>query len=358
VAAEPRGGIDDGAFARALEPRAFRFPADHGSHPEFKTEWWYVTGSLEGEKGAIYGFQATWFRVAVAASPTPRASDLAARDLFFFHGAITDVDRRKFAFGQKACRGVSDWAGSAVGDLDVFLLTHFLRREEDGAWHLRFKVEDREADLRLVPEREPLLHGETPGLSLKGPQPGEASYYYSQTRLRVEGSLRLAPRGERVRVGGRAWFDHEFGSHQLADDQVGWDWFSVALDDGTDLMLYLLRRNDGTVEATSAGTLRFADGRRVPLGAQDFRVEVLGRWKSDRSGGDYPCRWRIEVPEHGLDLEVYPLLPDQELRTRGTAGVNYFEGLSRFRGVRGGTKVEGLGYVELVGYAGDFLAGL
>jgi predicted secreted hydrolase len=349
---------DESGFARAVDPREFRFPADDGSHEPYKTEWWYLTGCLEDDDGNLHGFQATWFRVALEVEPAARPSNLAARNLFFFHGATTDVTRKRFTFAQKAARGASNWAGAESGALEVFLLGNRLRSEANGSWRLRFHVGDREFDLRLTPRREPLLHGESPGLSAKGPEPGQASYYYSRTRLRTEGTLRPDEDSVPIRVTGTTWFDHEFGSNQLAENQVGWDWFSVPLDDGTDLMLYSLRRKDGSIEPASSGTLRTKDGRRVPLRREDFRIEPIDRWESERSGGDYPSRWKISVPSHSLELEVVPLLADQELRTRGTTGVNYWEGMCEFRGLHGEDPVTGRGYVELVGYAGDFVAGI
>ena len=205
--------------------------------------------------------------------------------------------------------------------------------------------------------RPPLLHGRSAGLSEKGPATGQASYYYSQTRLQTEGTIRRAD-GTSSKVRGTSWFDHEFGSQQMAADQVGWDWFSVPLDDGTDLMLYVIRKRDGSIEPKSSGTLRLADGRRIHLKKGDFEVDVRRRWKSEKSGGEYPSEWQIRVPGHGVDLRVRPLLADQELRTRATTGVNYWEGLCEFEGKSGTRSVRGHGYVELVGYAGEFLHGI
>lgn len=350
----------DSEFPQAIAPRVFEFPRDHANHPEYKTEWWYVTGVLETADGELFGYQATWFRSAMTPRKAVRPSNLGTRDLFFFHGALSDVNERKFHFDQAVSRGVSNWAGSRNDALDVFLFRNTLESRDDGSYHLRCRIKGRALDLVLSPERPALLHGKTPGLSQKGPRPGQASYYYSQTRMRTSGTIQLQGDGdgEVLEVKGHSWFDHEFGSNQLGEDQVGWDWFSVALDDGSDVMLYLLRKNDGAVEPTSAGTLRRGDGQRVHLDREEFSIEVLDHWTGPESGGRYPSRWRLRVPRFEIDLEARPLIDNQELHTAGTTGVTYWEGLCEFRGKHGSREVSGRGYVELVGYAGAFLRGI
>ena len=219
-------------FERAIAPRVFEFPKDFGSHPSFKTEWWYLTGALATERGEELGFQATWFRSGLARALPVRESKLAARDVFLFHGALSDVAAGRFTHDHAVCRGAANWAGAAEGKLDVFLLGRTLKRQDDGTWRLQFSVKGRELELTLKLENEPLLHGETTGLSLKGPGPGQASYYVSLPRLRTSGTVRREPGGKPERVSGWTWFDQEFGSNQLSDAQTGWDWFSARLDDG------------------------------------------------------------------------------------------------------------------------------
>ncbi len=346
-------------WARAVEPRGFEFPRDHGSHPDFRTEWWYLTGELEaGEGRERFGFQATWFRSGLAEPGVRpdverRVSGLAAGDLFFFHGAVTDVARGRFLHESIASRGARAWASARSDDLDVWLFDRKLRREGD-VFRVEFPVQGRRVELELRPVRDPLFHGESPGLSQKGPEAGQASYYYSLTRMEARGTLQREPGGPTLPVRGRVWLDREFGSHQLGDDQIGWDWFSVALSDGSDLMLYEIRREDGSVEPTSSGTLRSPQGERLHLGRGDYTVEVLDRWESRASGGTYPSRWRLRVPSRSLELEVRPVLAEQELRTGGTTGVDYWEGLCDFEGTVEGQPVRGSGYVELVGYVGRF----
>jgi len=347
-------------FARAEAPRELSFPADHGSHPEFSTEWWYLTGSLTTPDGDLFGFQATWFRSALLPEREQRASSLAVRDVILFHSGLIDVERAAFYSESRASRAASSWAGAQTGGLEVWLLDNRLTGSS-ARWSARFGVEGWELELELSPTREPLLHGDLPGLSRKGPERGQASYYYSQPRLEVRGSLRRGPDDQPVEVGGRAWFDHEFFSRQLAPSQVGWDWFSVALDDGTDLMLFELRQRDGRRAATSAGTLRLADGTRRHLAASDFEIEVTSTWTSPAAlprDDDYPAGWKIVIPSAGIRLEVEPMAKDQEHRADAPGAMAYWEGLTRFRGSRGGRPVEGLGYVELVGYRGAGPSGL
>jgi predicted secreted hydrolase len=347
-------------FSRAEEPRELTFPADHGSHPEFSTEWWYLTGSVTTDDGNLYGFQATWFRNALVAEREPRASSLAVRDVILFHGGLIDVERQAFFSESQASRAASSWAGAETGRLEVWLLDNRLSAGPD-TWSARFGAGGWELDLELAPAREPLLHGDPPGLSRKGPERGQASYYYSLPRLEVRGSLRRGPDDEPVEAVGQAWFDHEFFSRQLAESQVGWDWFSVALDDGTDLMLFELRQRDGGRASTSAGTLRLADGTRRHLAASDFEIEVASTWRSPAAhphDDDYPASWKIVVPSAGLSLEVEPMAKDQEHRDEAPGAMAYWEGLSRFRGRHGDRQVEGLGYVELVGYRGAGPSGL
>ncbi len=345
----------DDEFLRALPGRPLVFPQDHGSHPRAKTEWWYLTGVLERESdGGTLGFQATWFRRALVPNAATRTSRLATRDLLLFHGAITDVDAGSFSHDSLGTRAAPGWGHAKEGTLDVSVFGRSLRLEDDGSWTLRSIVRGAILELRLVPTRDPLLHGEEPGLSLKGPLPGQASHYYSMTRLEATGTLRASADAPAQAVRGRVWFDQEFGSQQLGDDQIGWDWFSVALDDGTDLMLYQLRLKDGGIEPKSSGTIRTADGRRIPLSVDQFRIEVLDRWTSPSTGATYPARWRLTVPEHSIELEVRPRLPEQELLTQDTTGVDYWEGISEYTGSIAGRAVRAHGYVELVGYAGKF----
>ncbi len=331
----------EAGFARALAPRGFVFPADHGPHQGFRTEWWYFTGNLEAADGRRFGYQLTFFRNALAPSTATRASHWAARDAWLAHFALTDVESRRFHAFERFRRGALGLAGAEAAPLRVWLD----RWEASGGpfpLTLRAAQGDVALDLRLARGKPPVLQGED-GLSRKGAAPGQASYYYSLTRMPTTGRLRLA--GEDLPVRGLSWMDREWSTSSLSPGQVGWDWFALQLADGRELMLYRMRLEDGGIDPASAGSLVAADGGKRHLAHGDFAVVELARWRSP-AGGAYPARWRVRVPSAGLDLEVRPLVADQEHR-----GVfRYWEGAVAVQGTAGGAPIAGRGYVELTGY--------
>lgn len=336
-------------FRKALPGYTFAFPRDHYAHDDFRTEWWYYTGHLAAKQGAEYGFQVTFFRSGLAEARA-HPSRWAARNLYLAHFAVSDLARREHRYFERKGRAALGQAGASHEDLRVWI----------GNWGvtgdgMRQRLTAKEGEftlnLALISQKEPVVHGER-GISRKGAGRGHASHYYSLTRLSAEGTL--AVRGEVLDVAGQAWMDHEFGSTQLAAGQVGWDWFGLQLDDGTELMLYLIRRQDGSADPHSAGTFVAADGRSVGLARREVAVQVLDHWQSPRSRGRYPSRWRIGVPSLGLDLTLAPAFPDQELDTAKSTQVTYWEGAVRAEGRRQGRRVTAKGYVELTGYAGPF----
>ena len=225
---------------------------------------------------------------------------------------------------------------------------------KDSGIVLEARDDGMEIQLRLIPRKPPVIHGVN-GISVKGADPGQASYYVSLTDLDTRGTLKLGSSSFAVR--GASWFDQEFGSNQLTSEQQGWDWFSLHVGDGKDLMIYLLRLRDGTVEPASSGTLIMSDGSARHLKRSDFTISVLDHWKSPRSGGEYPSRWKIQVPSAGIDLTILPRIPNQELITPGSTGITYWEGAVSGKGLSGGRPVFCEGYVELTGYAAS-LGGL
>lgn len=339
------GGADD--FQRALEPSDFQFPADHGAHPDYRTEWWYFTGVLKDEAGRAYGFELTFFRVGLVAELPERQSKWAARDILFAHFALTDVDGRRFVYSEKTGRPVLGLAGYETGRMAVHI-ADWQAVEDEGIMRLRAVSEEAEIDLELREERPPAPNGNR-GLSQKGPEPGNANYYYSVPRLATSGTLRVDRK--RVSVSGMTWMDHEWGTSELAPNQEGWDWFSLRLSDGRDLMVYVLRDRRQQATRFSSGTLVQPDGRIVRLGPSDFELRATGRWRSPKSGGEYPSGWNLSLPGHGIRLDVQPVLKDQELVTSGTTGVTYWEGMVRASGSTPAGGVTGEGYVELTGYA-------
>jgi len=333
---------DRAGFARAMAPRPFEFPADHGPHPDFRTEWWYYTGNLQTADRRHFGFQLTFFRVALAPTEQPRASAWATRQLYFAHFALTDTAASRFRAFSRTGRGALGMAGAEAAPFRVWI-DGWSAEGAGASPRLRASDGDVAIDLELSATKPVVLQGER-GLSRKGPEPGNASFYYSFTRMPARGVVRLG--AETLAVSGEAWMDREWSTSGLGADVQGWDWFAVQLDDGRELMVYVLRRRDGTVDPFSAGSLVAPDGAVRALGAGDVRVETLAHWSSPRSGVRYPARWRLTVPSAELRLDIEPRLPDQELRVN----TRYWEGAVAVTGMAGAWSIRGHGYVELVGY--------
>jgi len=338
------GSDADDAFTRALKPRDFTFPADHGPHPGFRNEWWYVTGNLDGEDGRRFGFELTIFRFSLA--PTLPASGSAWRtnQVYIAHLAVTDANGERFLVAQRYSRGAVGLAGATARPFRVWIDDwEIAQQPSSDAWRLRASDEAFSIDIELTPLRPPILNG-IDGLSQKSADPGNASYYYSITRLQTEGALRIGERD--YRVSGLSWLDREWSTSALASDQVGWSWFALQLADGSDLMFYALRRTDGTLDSASAGTLVNSQGIASHLMADDVDLAVEDTWTSPK-GGTYPSRWTLRVPRFGLEVTVTPVIADQELFTT----VRYWEGAVDVVGTHGGAPTTGRGYVELTGYA-------
>jgi predicted secreted hydrolase len=350
---ETLAGADTAGYERALEIRDFTFPADHGPHPEFRTEWWYVTGNLTGEDGRPFGFQFTIFRSALAPTAPALASTWATNQAFMGHFTLTDVTAGTFRAFERFARGAGGLAGAGLGaeGLRVWIEDWSLTGAQEGdGFPMRMTASEDgvSLDLRLDAGKPVVFQGDR-GLSQKGAEPGNASYYYAHTRLPASGTVVID--GETFAVSGLAWMDREWSTSALSGDQVGWDWFSLQLDDGWEVMVYQLRLADGSADPLSDGVLIDPDGRKVPLewGA-DVRLEVTGSWTSPIDGARYPSGWRLVVPDRGVDLAIDPVLEDQEL----DLAFRYWEGSVRVSGTgAGGVPVNGLGYVELTGYAGD-----
>jgi len=352
----PYGGNETGAseWLRAVEPRSWSFPRDHGAHPEYRTEWWYFTGCLLDAYGNRYGYQLTFFRQGIRKELPVQSTPWSVRDVFLAHFALTDLSSKTFRWTERASRTGPGLAGADSAGMDVWVLNWRARMEGEQIL-LEAVDEEKGLSLRLRPTKPVVLHGEG-GLSRKGEREGQASYYASLTALDTTGLIRSGRDSRPVEVRGKSWFDHEFGSNQLGPDQRGWDWFGLHLSDGRDLMIYHLRREDGSLDPASSGTLVEPEGIWRHLALQDFSVEVTGHWRSPKSGGLYPSRWRIRVPSLELEVELAPLMPDQELLAESSTGVIYWEGAVEGKGRSRGRQVTCEGYVELTGYAGS-LAG-
>lgn len=370
---------DDSLFARVVGPRPFRFPEDHGPHPDFRAEWWYVTANLSTEDGRDFGVHFTLFRSAIApgdpggatgaaagtdapsgsplsgspASPPTGspASPWTTRQLYLGHVALSDVEQGQHLELERFGRGAAGIAGAQSDPFRVWLEGWELAAEgatsegPDGIFPLRLRGGGEEFDIDLLLEagKGIVLQGDR-GYSRKGADPSNASHYYSFPRMPAAGTIRTGDGAHQVR--GLAWLDREWSTSALDAGQVGWDWFALQLEDGTELMLYQLRREDGTPDDLSSGVLIAADASTRSLRPSGWSLEVLDEWASPVDGAEWPSGWRIRIPSEALDLRIQPRFPDQEMRVT----IRYWEGAVAVTGTRGGVPLNGRGYVELTGY--------
>jgi len=372
---ETLGGADTAGYARADRVVAFDFPEDHGAHPDFRSEWWYLTGNLEGTDGRRLGYQLTLFRSSLSPTAPGESGDSAARatgitsrwatnQAWMAHLAVTDAEAERFYAFERFEREALELAGVRTEPFRVWVGPWEIAgaperasapgsspRDDVFPLHVRASVDSVAIELALERGKGIVLQGDR-GLSRKGPEPGNASYYYTMPRLPTEGVVRT-PAG-RFEVTGASWLDREWSTSALSEGVVGWDWFALQLDDGRELMVYGLRRDDGSLTEASEGLLVLQDGAIRRLALDDFSLEVEARWRSPVDGAGYPARWRLRVPSDGLDLQLRPVLEDQEL----ALAFRYWEGAVDARthpeadAAGGPAPVTGRGYVELTGYAG------
>lgn len=336
-------------FTYADSSRPLTFPADFGAHPDFRTEWWYYTGNLETPDGRPFGFELTIFRVGLQ-PPTvalPSDSQWYGNSLYFAHFAVSDIAENNFHAFERYSRPGPGLAGAQGKPYRVWLEDWGITEKAAGIYHLVAEQAGISLDLTLTDEMGVILHGEN-GYSRKGENITNASYYYSQPRLRAEGSVQVD--GVNHPVSGLAWKDHEFSTGVLDETQIGWDWFSMQFEDGSALMLFQLREADGGTSDSSSGTFIHADGVPLPLKKDGFEITVLDEWRSPHTGGIYPARWRIQLTEPDCLLEIRPRMADQEINF---PAFTYWEGAVQFEGTCEGSPARGNGYIELTGYAGN-----
>jgi predicted secreted hydrolase len=337
------------AFRPATAGYRFQFPRDHGAHPDFRTEWWYYTGHLRAENGRRFGFELTFFRRAIPPGEVKtQPSRWSLNQLYLAHFAVTDIAAGRFHFSEKLSREGLGKAGADESRLRVWIDDWRAEAEAGNAQTLIARDGDCALSLTLEPAKPLVVHGQD-GISRKGSAPGQATHYYSFTRLATTGRVTIGK--ESFAVTGTSWMDHEFGSADLSDDLVGWDWFGIQLADASELMLYRLRRADGSSDPVSSGTVITREGRTRRLSLAEFTIESTGTWTSPASKAVYPNNWRVTIPALDLRLEIVPLLADQELRTGRSTQVTYWEGAVAVSGTQQGQPVKGQGYVELTGYA-------
>lgn len=326
-------------FAPVLEGHRLTFPEDSGAHPDFRTEWWYITGWLTDGQGRERGFQVTFFRVGTGIG-ADNPSRFAPRQLILAHAAVADPGTGHLIHAERVDRALDPLSGATVGQTHAWIDDWSLSQDYD-VYRTTIRAEAFDLDLTLTPSGPPLLNGRA-GFSQKTPDPANASYYYSRPQLAVDGGLRLADQG--LRVSGQAWLDHEWSSEILPEAAQGWDWIGINLDDGGSLMAFRMRHRDGST-LWAGGTLRRGGEAPQILTPDQLHFEPGRRWQSPRTGADYPVEWQIEID--GRQLALRPLMYDQELDGRRSTGVVYWEGATRL--FEDGREI-GRGYLEMTGY--------
>ena len=339
--------LDAGAQYRAALPGyRYAFPRDHFDHPDFQTEWWYYTGNVRTSDGRRFGFELTFFRQGVDREDT-KTNPWDVRDLYLAHLALSDLDGGQFFHAERSNRAGPGIAGVSEKD----------RRIWNGNWQIFWQGEtqnlqafdDRFAlHFSLQSAKPPVIHGQN-GVSQKAEGPGHASHYISLTRLVTSGEIELL--GRRFQVAGVAWMDHEFFTHQLEPNQIGWDWMSIQFEDNTELMLFRIRRKDGSIDPYSSGTFVDANGAATYLLQSDFVLRPAGTaWTSPETHATYPIEWKVSVPKLNLELQAATSLPSQELTALSKIAPSYWEGAIALTGHSGPAMVRAVGYLEMTGY--------
>ena len=341
------GGAPNAGFKRAIEPREFSFPEDHSSHPDFRNEWWYVTGNLRTDTGRHFGYQVTFFRAALSPKAPENVSAWATNQAWMAHVAITDVENSQHWHDQRLTRGAVGLAGQENKPFRVWLEDWQIVGNDYGEfpWAITVKADDFTLNLQVSPEKSVVLQGDQ-GLSKKSASPGNASYYYSFTRLKTVGEIYLGGGSsqQRMVVQGESWLDREWSTSVLGDDQSGWDWFSLQLADKHELMFYRLRKTLGEADEHSSGKWVLPDGSIQALNVEDVLLKPKRYWVSE-AGRRYPVEWELNVPKLDKSWVVEALVDDQLMET----GITYWEGAVRVTDLEG-QEVLGYGYLEMSGY--------
>ncbi len=337
--------IEENNYEKAIGRMDFVFPSDHGSHPEYMTEWWYYTGNLLTDEGRHFGYQLTFFRRAISDQfVDSSASNWTSNQIYLAHFAVTDTANNQHYVFDQISRGSAGLAGTSVDPLfSIWLKDWEIVQLSDNVFQMNAGSDNIEINLILTDTKDIIFHGND-GLSQKGSQIGNASYYFSQSRMETTGMIRISD--EEFDVNGISWMDHEFGTSTLGSDQIGWDWFSIQLDNNTEIMLFQIRQEDGSISDFSSGTIIFKNSNTENLDANDFEIEVLDTWQtSDQI--TYPNQWNINIEQINIQMEITPVINDQEMKLF----FRYWEGAVRVNGTLNGEDISGYGYVELTGYA-------
>ncbi len=335
-------------FEKAIEQRKFIFPQDHGPHPEFKTEWWYFTGNLTSEDNKKLGYQFTIFRTALSKNKNNRSSDWNSNQIYMAHFAVTDISQDKFYFQERFSRDGNELAGAQINPLKIWLENWQVVQLGNKyifdlpVLNIKAKTETSEINFNLESIKPLVLQGDT-GLSQKGQEIGNASYYYSYTRLKTSGKIVLE--GKKFNVNGFSWMDREWSTSALSENQKGWDWFALQLNDNTEIMYYQMRKTDGTPDNFSKGVVVNQNGTSEIIKKEEVTLNITKDWESP-DGTIYPSGWKLKIPSKNIDLNIYPAIKNQFMDVT----IIYWEGSVKIEGTKNGSKINSRGYVELTGY--------
>ena len=342
------GDVKEENFSKAIDKREFVFPEDHGPHPDFRTEWWYFTGNLTDKENRKFGYQFTIFRTALTKKKEIRNSDWGSNQIYMAHFAVTDIEKNEFYFEERFSREANKLAGAQINPLKVWLEDWQVMQIDDNVKFdlptisISAKTGQAEIDFILNASKPKVLQGEE-GLSQKGKQPGNASYYYSYTRLKTEGTILLS--GKEFEVSGYSWMDREWSTSALSDDQAGWDWFALQFNDNSEIMYYQMRKKDGTPDVYSKGIIVNKNGSSRLINKDQVYLEVTDYWESP-SGVIFPSGWKLDIPDENIKLEIIPAIKNQLM----DVSINYWEGAVLIEGIKNKEQFSGRGYVELTGY--------
>lgn len=323
-------------YEQAKPGYKLEFPRDEASHDKYKSEWWYYVGHLKDDQGHKYGYELTFFR-----------HKLFGNDYYSAHLALSDIDGQRFQWKERSSTLHPFTAGASTKIFYVWNGDWRGFENPDGSHHLSAGTKEFSIELDLSTLGKPVVHG-ADGVSKKADGNGKATYYYSRTRMPTEGTI--TDHGKRLHVRGNSWMDHEIGSNIMGEKAAGWDWYSVQLDDNSDLMLCIIRNDDGTIEKNSFGTIIGTDGSVRHLKGEDFIIKSTGAWRSPATNTQYPMGWTVSIPSADIQLDIQPALKNQELDAERSTGMTYWEGKCTVSGSIGGKPVKGDSYVELAGY--------
>lgn len=342
------GDVEEENFSKAIDKREFILPIDHGPHPDFRTEWWYFTGNLVSDEGREFGYQFTIFRTALTKNKPKRNSDWNSNQIYMAHFAVTDISNNKFYFDERFSREGNNLAGAQINPLKVWLQDWQIIQVDEKFFfnlpriNLKAKTDEAEINFRVEALKPLVLQGDS-GLSQKGKDHGNASYYYSYTRLDTEGKIVLNK--EAFEVTGFSWMDREWSTSALSEDQAGWDWFALQLGDSSEIMYYQMRKMDGTPDVYSKGIMVDKNGSYKLIKREHVYLEVTDYWESP-FGVEYPSGWKIDIPDENIKLEITPVVKNQLM----DVSISYWEGTVIIEGMKDKEKLDGRGYVELTGY--------